>query len=43
MLLALKNNSKTMVDMITGNARINGKPPTLVRHIQELLELNWEV
>lgn len=29
--------------MITGKININGNPPTLVRHIQEFLKLNWQV
>jgi hypothetical protein len=41
--LQVKNNSKTLVYMTTWNARINGKPITLVRCIHELLELNWHV
>ncbi|CAJ2647032.1 unnamed protein product [Trifolium pratense] len=41
--LQVESDSKMLVDMITGKARINGKPPTLVRRIQELLKLNWQV
>ncbi|KAK2400076.1 TMV resistance protein N [Trifolium repens] len=38
--LHVESDSKTLVDMITENVKINGNPPTLVRHIQELLKLN---
>jgi ribonuclease HI len=41
--LQVKSDSKTLVDMIIGKVKINGNPPTLVRHIQELLKLNWQV
>ncbi|GAU25598.1 hypothetical protein TSUD_260320 [Trifolium subterraneum] len=41
--LQVESDSKTLVDMITGKVKINGNPPTLVRRIQELLKLNWQV
>jgi ribonuclease HI len=41
--LHVESDSKTLVDMITGKVKINGNPPTLVRRIQELLKLNWQV
>jgi ribonuclease HI len=41
--LHVESNSKSLVDMITGKVKINGNPPTLVRRIQELLKLNWQV
>ncbi|PNX97212.1 nucleic acid binding protein [Trifolium pratense] len=37
--LQVESDSKMLVDMITGKTRINGKPSTLVRRIQELLKL----
>ena len=39
----MESDSKTLVDMITGKVKINGNPPTLVRRIQELFKLNWQV
>jgi hypothetical protein len=39
----MENDSKTLVDMITGKVKINGNPHTLVCRIQELLKLNWQV
>ena len=39
----MESDSKTLVDIITGKININGNPPTLVRRIQELLKLNWQV
>ncbi|PNX94399.1 nucleic acid binding protein [Trifolium pratense] len=41
--LEVESDSKSLVDMITGKVKINGNPPTLVRRIQELLKLNWQV
>jgi len=41
--LQVESDSKTLVDMIKGNVKINGKAPTLVCRIQELLNLNWQV
>jgi hypothetical protein len=35
--LLVESDSKIMVDMIMGNVKIKGKPPTLVRRIQELM------
>jgi ribonuclease HI len=40
--LHVESYSKTLVDMIT-RIKINGNPSTLVRRIQELLKLNWQV
>jgi hypothetical protein len=37
------NDSKSLVDMITGKVKFNGNPPTLVRRIEELLKFNWQV
>jgi hypothetical protein len=39
----VESDSKTLVDIITGKFKINGNPPILVRRIQELLKLNWQV
>jgi ribonuclease HI len=41
--LLMESDSKILVDMIMGNVKINGKRSTLVRRIQELMELNWQV
>jgi hypothetical protein len=37
------SDSKALIDMITGKVKINGNPPILIRRIQELLKLNWQV
>jgi len=34
--LQVKSDSKTSVDMITRKVKINGKPPILMRRIQDL-------
>jgi hypothetical protein len=41
--LQVESDSKTLVDMITRKVTINGNPPTLIRRIQDLLKLNWQV
>jgi len=41
--LQVESDSKTLVDMITRKVKINGNPPTLIRRIQDLLKLNWQV
>ncbi|MCI28290.1 ribonuclease H protein, partial [Trifolium medium] len=41
--LQVESDSKTLVDMITRKIKINGNLPSLVRRIQELLKLNWQV
>ncbi|CAJ2653897.1 unnamed protein product [Trifolium pratense] len=41
--LEVESDSKSLVDMITRKVKSNGNPPTLVRRIQELLKLNWQV
>jgi hypothetical protein len=38
--LQVESDSKILIDMITGIVKINGNPPTFIRHIQELLKLN---
>ncbi|PNX76496.1 ribonuclease H [Trifolium pratense] len=38
--LQVENDSKSLVDMITGKVKFNGNPPTLVCCIQEFLKLN---
>jgi len=41
--LQVESDSKTLVTLITRKVKINGKPPTLIRRIQDLLNLNWQV
>jgi len=41
--LQVESDSKTLVDMITRKVKFNGNPPTLIRRIQDLLKLNWQV
>ncbi|CAJ2648154.1 unnamed protein product [Trifolium pratense] len=41
--LQVESDSKSLIDMITGKVKINGSPPTLIRRIQKLLKLNWQV
>jgi ribonuclease HI len=41
--LQVKSDSKAVIDMITEKVKINGNPLTLIRRIQELLKLNWQV
>jgi ribonuclease HI len=41
--LLVESDSKVLVDMIMGNVKINGEPPTLIRRFQELMELNWQM
>jgi len=41
--LQVESDLKTLVDMIKGNVKINGRAPTLVCRNQELLELKWQV
>jgi ribonuclease HI len=38
--LLVESDSKVLVDIIMGNVKIKGKPPTLIRRIQELMKLN---
>jgi len=39
----VESDSKTLVDMIIRKVKINGNSPTLIRRIQDLLKLNWQV
>jgi ribonuclease HI len=41
--LIIENDSKLLIDMITGNCTISGATPILVRRIRNLLALDWQV
>ncbi|GAU23111.1 hypothetical protein TSUD_305580 [Trifolium subterraneum] len=41
--LQVESDSKVLVDMVTGNCKVNGRIPTLVRRIRDLKNLDWQV
>jgi len=41
--LIVESDSKTLIDMVTGNCKFSGGIPTLVRRIRNLLALDWHV
>ncbi|WJX61000.1 hypothetical protein P8452_46145 [Trifolium repens] len=41
--LQVESDSKVLVDMVTGNCKVNGRIPTLIRRIRDLKTLDWQV
>ncbi|PNX73568.1 receptor-like kinase, partial [Trifolium pratense] len=41
--LQMESDSKVLVDMVTRNCKLNGRIPTLIKHIHALKNLDWHV
>ncbi|MCH79341.1 ribonuclease H protein, partial [Trifolium medium] len=41
--IQVESDSKVLVDMVTGNCKVNGRIPTLIKRVRALKNLDWHI